>query len=309
MIDQQDKVGREPPVLDSGVVKVDIERDVVGRAANDVNANDRWAGHAVADSDKLGVTRRDCRICPTNLHVVAERDTTPIEHLNSLQPLRIANNGRRHRSRCGAPQPRSAGRRFRAPSPLMYAGTRVPGFGSPSGSIRGRLDGVLIRERQDEDHPALDLLARSVHQLDGYPMYMPDDNFLAFLISDQALNGWVAVDQGQVVGHVALHRRSSPGVVALAASQLGLRASECGVVARLLVAPEQRRTGLGRRLLDHATDQCRRRQLAPILDVVDGTEPAIALYEHAGWRHLGSVTFTLPDGSELTEHVYAAPNQ
>lgn len=168
---------------------------------------------------------------------------------------------------------------------------------------------MRIRQRQADDHPALDLLARRVHQLDGYPVYMPDDDFLAFVVSEQALDGWVAVDQEQVVGHVALHRRSSPGVVALAASRLGLQASEVGVVARLLVAPEQRRTGLGRRLLGHASDECRRRQLAPILDVVDGTGPAIALYEHAGWRHLGTVSFTLPDGSELTEHVYAAPNQ
>lgn len=167
----------------------------------------------------------------------------------------------------------------------------------------------LIRERQAADHPALDLLARSVHKLDRYPVYMPDDDFLAFVVSAEALDGWVAVEQGRVVGHVALHRRSSPGVIALAASRLGVQAAKCGVVARLLVAPEQRRTGLGRRLLDHATDQCRRRQLAPILDVVDGTEPAIALYERAGWRHLGTVSFMLPDGSELTEHVYAAPDQ
>lgn len=153
----------------------------------------------------------------------------------------------------------------------------------------------------------LESLARRVHQLDGYPVYLPDDDVLAFVVSGQALDGWVATSDGRVVGHVALHVRSTPGVIALAASQLGVEASRCGVVARLLVDPELRRTGLGRALLDHATSECRQRQLVPILDVVDGTDPAIALYERAGWRRLGAVSFTLPDGSELREHIYAAP--
>lgn len=89
---------------------------------------------------------------------------------------------------------------------------------------------------------------------------------------------------------------------------LQIPAPRCGVVARLLVAPEQRGTGLGHRLLDHATEQCRQRGLTPILDVVEGNQAAIALYERVGWRHLGMVSFTLPDGSELREHVYAAPD-
>lgn len=166
---------------------------------------------------------------------------------------------------------------------------------------------MLIRARDAEDEVELEVLARAVHQLDGYPVYMPDDNFLAFVISDLALDGWVAVVDGRVVGHVALHGGSSPGVVALAASELGVQPTSCGVVARLLVAPGLRRTGLGRRLLDHAMDQCRQRQLSPILDVVVGTDAAIALYERAGWTRLGTVSFDLPDGSELREYVYAAP--
>ena len=166
---------------------------------------------------------------------------------------------------------------------------------------------VSIRPRRVEDHPELEQLGRRVHRTDGYPVYLPDGDILAFVVSEHALDAWVAVDEGRVVGHVALHRRSSPGVLALAAGRLGITAAECGVVARLLVARELRRAGVGRALLDHAADQCRQRGLTPVLDVVDGTGPAIALYERAGWQRLGTVRFPLPDGSELSEHVYAQP--
>jgi ribosomal protein S18 acetylase RimI-like enzyme len=46
----------------------------------------------------------------------------------------------------------------------------------------------------------------------------------------------------------------------------------------------------------------------PILDVVDRFAPAIGLYERAGWRRLGTVKVQLPDGTDLREHVYVAPD-
>jgi hypothetical protein len=35
--------------------------------------------------------------------------------------------------------------------------------------------------------------------------------------------------------------------------------------------------------------------------------PPSILYERAGWRRLGKVSFTLPDGSQLEEYVYCEP--
>lgn len=164
-----------------------------------------------------------------------------------------------------------------------------------------------IRPRLPEDLPDLVTLATAIHRSDGYPPYMPDDDFLGFVASDEAVAAWVATEDGRVVGHVALHNGSSPGVLDLAASEPGVKRSDCGVVARLLVASKTRRSGVGRRLLDHATADCRRRGLVPILDVVDRFEPAISLYENAGWSRLGAVDVRLPDGTEMREHVYAAP--
>ena len=69
----------------------------------------------------------------------------------------------------------------------------------------------------------------------------------------------------------------------------------------------QRRSGVGRQLLERATTECRRRGLVPILDVVDRFEPAIELYERAGWRRLGTMELELPDDTVLRAYVYAAP--
>jgi len=166
---------------------------------------------------------------------------------------------------------------------------------------------MTIRKRVASDLSELEALARRVHQLDGYPPYMPDDDFLNFVASDEALESWVAVAGEVIAGHIALHQGSSPEVIALATSSLGIQPSQCGVVARLLVAPEARRSGVGRQLLDHAETEARRRNLVPILDVVEHFDPAITLYERAGWTRLGTVVVNLPDGTTAHEHVYAAP--
>ncbi len=167
--------------------------------------------------------------------------------------------------------------------------------------------GVVVRPLLSADLPRLAMLAQVVHRTDGYPPHLPDDQVLSFVASDDALVAWVAIDDVRVVGHVALHPASSADGLELAATELGLRRSDFGVVARLLVDPTMRGSGIGRQLLDLATTECRRRGLVPILDVVDRFEPAIGLYEGAGWRRLGTVDVELPDGTNLREHVYVAP--
>jgi len=165
----------------------------------------------------------------------------------------------------------------------------------------------MLRPRSEVDLAACEAIAREVHALDGYPPYMPDDDFRGFLVARDAFGAWVALLEGAVVGHVALHRRSTRAVMALAASAVGVSETQLAVVARLFVGPGARGSGVGRPLLDHARDEARARGLVPILDVWTELGSAIALYESAGWERLGTVTFEAPAGRRFDEDVYVAP--
>jgi GNAT superfamily N-acetyltransferase len=165
---------------------------------------------------------------------------------------------------------------------------------------------VTARPRLEEDLDSCEAIAREVHRRDGYPPYLPGDDLRRFLATEEPLGAWVAEEFGTLVGHVALHRRSSAAVMSLATQVLGADAGNLAVVARLLVSPDRRRHGFGRLLLSEATAQATRLGRQPILDVATQFSPAVALYESAGWQRLGTVA--VPLGSpELEEHVYAYP--
>jgi GNAT superfamily N-acetyltransferase len=168
---------------------------------------------------------------------------------------------------------------------------------------------VRLRVRTADDLSACEELARDVHAADGYPVEVRDGDFLRFLATPDALGAWVAENELNIVGHVALHRASSPVVMRLARSKLKVPGSALGIVARLLVAPSARRLGIGRRLLGVAANEARDRGLAPILDVVSRHRGATALYESEGWTRLGSTRITLMNGKTVNEHVYAAPRR
>ena len=166
---------------------------------------------------------------------------------------------------------------------------------------------MTIRERTLTDVDELVHLARAVPISDRYPIHVPHGDFAAFLISSEAIAGWVTVVDGSIGGHVALHIRSTPTAVDLAASSLQVDTTQLAFVARLLVAPTSRGRGLGRQLLDVAAAEARHRDLVAVLDVVTTARSAIDLYEHARWTRLGAASFTLSDGTEIAEYVYAAP--
>jgi GNAT superfamily N-acetyltransferase len=163
----------------------------------------------------------------------------------------------------------------------------------------------MVRHRTDEDLDACVELARVVQDIDGYPPYFPPDlrGFLgAFLTpSGDVLQAWVAEEAGEIVGHVALHRRSTDPVLTLASEVLG-------VVARLFVSPTARHQGVGQMLLDVASGEAVGRGLFPILDVATQFHDAIRLYERRGWIRAGQVTVVFEEeGFSLDEAVYLGP--
>jgi GNAT superfamily N-acetyltransferase len=165
---------------------------------------------------------------------------------------------------------------------------------------------VVVRQRTDADLDRCVAMAVAVHELDRYPLYLPTD-LRTFLVSPDAYGAWVAEDGGEIVGHVALHRRSLAPVMALAGQALHQPVERLGVVARLLVAPTGRHRGVGRALLEAAWADAIARDLSPILDVATEFQGAIRLYEACGWTRVGEVTVRLADGFSITEHVYLGP--
>jgi GNAT superfamily N-acetyltransferase len=169
-----------------------------------------------------------------------------------------------------------------------------------------------VRPRTDQDLEACVELARVVQELDGYPPYFPPDvrGFLrAFLTPPgDILQAWVAEDVGEIVGHVALHRRSTDPVLALASEALQQPVEKLGVVARLFVSPAARHRGVGEMLLDVASGEAVGRGLFPILDVVTQFHDAIRLYERRGWIRAGQITVRFEEeGFSLDEAVYLGP--
>ena len=163
-----------------------------------------------------------------------------------------------------------------------------------------------IRRRTNDDLEAAVRLAELVHELDGYPRYLPGD-LGSFVAANGSLGSWVAIQGYQLVGHVALHQRTSPQVMALASQVTGLPADRLAVIARLMVAPAVRRAGIGRALLQQAADQAVALGTTPILDVVTVHLAAIELYERCGWSRAGKVVARFEDGHSLDEFVYVYP--
>jgi GNAT superfamily N-acetyltransferase len=165
---------------------------------------------------------------------------------------------------------------------------------------------VIIRDRSTSDGEALEAIALETHRLDRYPMYLPVD-LRSFIVNEDALGAWVATDDDDVIGHVALHPSSAKEVMDVVVSATGVGEDRIAVVARLLVAPPARRRGIGRALLEKATGEAARRGRRAVLDVVEDHTAAIRLYESCGWTRAGMVDWALPGDLPLREFVYLAP--
>jgi GNAT superfamily N-acetyltransferase len=161
---------------------------------------------------------------------------------------------------------------------------------------------VPIRIRAEADLPGCVAVLRHVYERNGYPGRWPADP-AGWLIPGNEVGAWVAEAGGRIAGHVGLVR----GMPKLHVP--GFESQELGGIVRLFVDPAARRHGLARELLDVATGCARDLGLQPVLDVVDDSAAAIALYERAGWRLAGTQTawWKDQDGSTPTIRCYLAP--
>lgn len=163
-----------------------------------------------------------------------------------------------------------------------------------------------IRPRTDDDLDALVVVASLVHARDGYPPRYADD-LTALFTRVEPVAAWVAVDADAVVGHVALHDATTGAAMALATEATALASDDLIVLARLLVTPDARGTGVGRGLIATAVAEAHSRGRRPYLDVAVTLDAAIRLYASLGWERIGTVTATFRDADPLDEHVYLSP--
>lgn len=151
---------------------------------------------------------------------------------------------------------------------------------------------MLIRTKVAADDGACVAVMERTHALDGYPRYWPSDPG-QFLRSPHETDAWVAELDGRVVGQAALHRADGEPVVALTQEATGLPVDRLAVLARLLVHPEGRGSGVGRALIRTATARAHATGRRPVLDVLQATPGPIRLYESEGWTRLGPTSLDL----------------
>ena len=164
-------------------------------------------------------------------------------------------------------------------------------------------DVAVVRRRTDDDLAALVQITAQVRATDDYPTYLPGDDYHRFLSRPESLQAWVAEQDGRICGHVALNAQASPGAMQVL-RDAGI-SGPIGAVARLLVDPRFRRLGVAGELLQTVRAAALSQQRMAMIEVVESSHAAIALYRSAGWVELGRATLSLPDGRELSELVFA----
>ena len=147
---------------------------------------------------------------------------------------------------------------------------------------------VTIRERQPDDLPALVTLLGEQQPATSYPQRWPlPYPAEQFLVRPGELSAWVAVEDGQVVGHVSVTALTNGRMAADWVEATGLPPDGLAEVSVLFVAGGRHGGGIGGLLLDTAMAEIRRRGLRPMLDVVGEDTDAGRFYQRRGWRTVG----------------------
>jgi ribosomal protein S18 acetylase RimI-like enzyme len=104
---------------------------------------------------------------------------------------------------------------------------------------------------------------------------------------------WIAVDANEnIVGHVDLRARTEPYSSHRALLGMGVRI-------------DQRRNGIGRKLLDFVTEWARHSGIIEIIDleVLSENFPAIRLYEKMGFKHICEMEDMFRIDSQSVSHI------
>jgi GNAT superfamily N-acetyltransferase len=163
---------------------------------------------------------------------------------------------------------------------------------------------MVVRRRTDVDLDALAQVVARVRATDAYPTYLSGHDYHRFLTRPEPLEAWVSEWDARICGHVALNAQPSPGAMQVL-REAGI-VGPVGAIARLLVDPDARGRGIARALLGTARSAAVTQHRVPVLEVVESSHAAIALYRRSGWVEVGRTALALPDGRDLRELVFAS---
>lgn len=163
---------------------------------------------------------------------------------------------------------------------------------APRASARVKPVTYVIRERRARDLETCVALLAQVHVTQRYPIRWPDDP-RAWLTPPDAAGAWVATLHDDVIGHVCVVSKD------LAPSELTLE--------RLFVSPDAAGSGVGRALMNHASNWAAVRRSRLTLDVAENCAKAIALYGRLGWRLTGQTPIDWGDDAADSLLHFEAP--
>ncbi|HEY0699110.1 MAG TPA: GNAT family N-acetyltransferase [Micromonospora sp.] len=166
---------------------------------------------------------------------------------------------------------------------------------------------IAIRPRREDDLARCVEILVQVHRADRYPVVWPPEP--TRWLTPRNLRGvWVAEHEGRVVGHVAACDATGDPAAGLLTERTGLPTSQMAVVSRLFVDPAARGLEVGGWLMATVGMYAREHDLRLVLGALDVHTGAAGFYDRLGWRRLGTVDFTLSDGSVRPMHCYTEPD-
>lgn len=128
-----------------------------------------------------------------------------------------------------------------------------------------------------------------------------------WIASPGVIRAWVAEQEGNVVGHIALMSSEQEDSARVWRDLNPDDPSGIAAVARLFVVQSARGQSLGNRLLRTAMQYAEENSVRLVLDVMLKDRAAIRLYEAAGWKKIGQAEHRHGDGGAIPAACYTWP--
>lgn len=169
------------------------------------------------------------------------------------------------------------------------------------------MNSLIVRPREDADLESAGAALLDVHSTDGYPVEGVADP-VAWLKPAGLVSAWVALVDGEVVGHVAVSE-PQPGddAVRLWLEQSDDSIENVAVLGRLFVKSSARGRSIGEQLARAAVTDSAVRGKRLVLDVMDKDQDAIRLYKRLGLKQIGTATHQFGEGQTITAYCYVVP--